>query len=131
MMRYLYLIMLLFICGCKNNVYIEVVNVKNYAYILDEKQKIVKVNILYEIKNEEDVFNLYTKHQNYFGCGYHSPAHPNLDLINWYIVDDNVYYECNDFIRLSDVELFKQLIGYTNNLYSFNKPIILFNGNIL
>lgn len=128
-MKKMLLLMILFMSGC-NSVDYEVVKIDNQAYVINILDyNICCVNIEYEIKDEEDVFLLYTIYQNYLPIGYISPACSNISLIDCYSNDYYTFYEVDLYIDfVSDISLFKECITKTNRLYGFKDPIFLKNG---
>jgi len=101
---------------------------KVYAYSLSDNE-ILLIDIDLEIKNEADVFNLYTINQNYLPVGYTSFCYTNLELISSSVTNKEIIYVVSDFIKLVDnLEVFKSLIYETNYLL-FEKESIFINNN--
>lgn len=101
---------------------------KVYAYSLSNNE-ILLIDIDLEIKNEADVFNLYTINQNYLPVGYTSFCYTNLELISSSVTNKEIIYVVSDFIKLVDnLEVFKSLIYETNYLL-FEKESIFINNN--
>ena len=103
---------------------------KAYAYnIEDEIIELVNVELI--INDPKDVFDLYTLNFNYLPIGYSSMAINGLELYSYKIINDDVYYNVNEYIRLVyDFDIFYELIIKTNKLIGFNNTYIVFKNNI-
>ena len=102
-----------------------------YAYNMN-KGIIEMVDIIYEINDVVDVFNLYTKYQNNLPIGYTSMGTCNVSLID-YKIDDNIcYYYVDKYISLvDDISIFSELLSNTNALLGYKDTKFLYNDNII
>lgn len=131
MKRLIILILLLLLTSCNhsNNEYsIEENNLtKVYAYST-RNEKIEEVYVEYEIKSHEDVFNLYTIHQNYLPLNYTSEGSGNVKLISSKIEDNIVYYEVDVFIKaVENLDIFHKLLAQANADLGYSSVEIIYN----
>ncbi len=95
--------------------------------VADATAKLEEVYIDYDIQNEIELFELYTKYQNHFPLGYSSPANPNITLLKSDVQKNQVFYEVDNFIFLSDIPLFQQALLFTGKALGYEEIHIFFN----
>ena len=119
--------------SCKGNNIEYEFNEYTSVYAYNNNLEIIEeVNIEYEITSYIDVFNLYTKHQNYLPIGYTSCASGNISLKSSYAKNNIVYYEVDDYIMLSnDVDTFLSLLKKENRNLGYINTKIIYNDKIL
>lgn len=131
MKRLIVLIILLFLTGCNhsNNEYsIEENNLTKVYAFSTTNEKIEEVYVDYEIKSHEDVFNLYTIHQNYLPLNYTSEGSGNVKLISSKIEDNIVYYEVDVFIKkIENIDIFHKLLVQANADLGYSSVEIIYN----
>ncbi len=104
---------------------------KVYAYSLKDK-KINDIYIDYKIEDYQDVFELYTIHQNYLPLSYSSMGSSNVELIHAEVIDNIVYYEVDSFISLvQDLDIFTLLLNKTNQELGYAGAKIIYKDNII
>lgn len=129
---YLLFVFIIFLSSCKKNIeksYNIIEN--NYIYVFNEDNIIKKIEIDYIIKNEIDVFNIYTSHQNYIPIKYHSPAHPNLILLNYTVNNNIINYYVNEFILESDINNLYNVFKLSLNEYGYDEIYFFYNNNLI
>lgn len=123
----------IFLTSCERSIsisYEAVEEWKVYA-IEEESKKIQEVYVDYAIEDAVDLFELYTIYQNYLPMGYLSPLSPNISLLDIKIEDMNVTYIVDNYVLISDIDCFKELIIPTAKLYGYSNVHIIFNENKL
>ncbi len=129
---YLLFVFIIFLSSCKKNIeksYNIIEN--NYIYVFNEDNIIKKIEIDYIIKNEIDVFNIYTSHQNYIPIKYHSPAHPNLILLNYTVNNNIINSYVNEFILESDINNLYNVFKLSLNEYGYDEIYFFYNNNLI
>lgn len=126
-------LILLVCCSCKKNVEVSFEQMEGtmvYA-VKSSTHKIEEVMIDYELKNEEDLFMLYTSCQNTLPLGYTSPANPNITLLSSEVKNKVVYYMVDNFILLCDYSLFHEVLVQTGKTLGYIEIHIILNENQL
>jgi hypothetical protein len=132
-MKRLYIVIfyLFILMGCskKDNIQIDIIEDVTYVYAINYKDdKIEKVVIDYEIKDYNDIFNIYTIYQNRLPLGYYVNANSNVTLLKSYVNDNNIYYVVDKYINLTeDIGLFIKILSLSNELLGYNKTFIICN----
>lgn len=135
-MWWCYLLGLLVLTGCKNKemkVEYQLIQPDTSVYAIDDvTEELVRVDIDFAIESKEDIFYLYTIYQNHLPVGVHSNGNGNIELIDCYEQDEEVYYVVNSFILLVDeLPVFQSLITKTNALYHYGPAHFILNGRKL
>lgn len=127
---FLSILFLLFV-GCDKNEDINIIidEKEVYLYAIDyDDEKIKKISVNYEIKDYNDIFNIYTIYQNRLPIGYYVNANSNVTLLKSYVNDNNVYYVVDKYIYLTeDINLFVNILSLSNKLLGYNKTFIICN----
>ncbi|MDE5546988.1 MAG: hypothetical protein K2I88_05940 [Anaeroplasmataceae bacterium] len=128
------LVFILLVCSsCKKNIEVsfeEMEEISVYA-IQSSSQKLEEVIIEYKLENEEDLFVLYTRYQNTLPIGYVSPANPNITLLSSEVKNNIVYYTVDNYILLSDISTFHEVLIRTGKLLGYQEIHIILNENQL
>lgn len=129
------IITILFLTGCSKNTidknYEKKDMYKAYAYNYITEQ-IELTYIEYELNTVEDVFNLYTKHQNNLPLGYVAKSSGNVGLLNCKIEDETCYYIVDKYITLvEDIGVLSTLLQQTNSILGIKETKIIYNDNII
>ena len=127
---FLSILFLLFV-GCDKNEDINIIidEKEVYLYAIDyDDEKIKKISVNYEIKDYNDIFNIYTIYQNRLPIGYYVNANSNVTLLKSYVNDNNVYYVVDKYIYLTeDINLFVNILSLSNKLLGYDKTFIICN----
>lgn len=124
---------LLFCCSCKKSIEVTFEQEEGtLVYAINTSSlEIEDVLIEYRIETAEDLFLLYTCYQNRLPLGYTSPANPNISLISTLEKQKIVYYTVDNFILLSNVSNFHEVLKRTGKLLGYTEIHIIFNENEL
>lgn len=125
---------ILFLCtSCKKNIKVTFVkDEETLVYAINNaSHKIEEIYIDYQIEDAKDLFYLYTYNQNCLPLGYNSPANPNVSLLSYLEEDKIVFYRVDQFILLSDVIRFHEVLSRTGSLLGYKEIHIIFNENEL
>lgn len=121
------LVLLMTSCTKKVEVnYVIASEITVYA-VIENTKTIDEVSINYNIDSKEALFNLFTIHQNYFPIGYTTMASPNVSLLSSQIINNEIYYQVDDYIYFSDIELFSTILDKTSRLHGYSGAHILLN----
>ena len=120
-------------CSCKKNIEVsfEVGEEISVYAIKSSTNKLEEVIIEYTLEDEEDLFVLYTSFQNCLPIGYISPANPNITLLSSEVKNKVVYYTVDNYILLSDIEVFHEALTQTGKLLDYKEVHIILNENQL
>ncbi|MDE6414341.1 MAG: hypothetical protein K2K48_02915 [Anaeroplasmataceae bacterium] len=124
---------LLVCCSCKKNIEVtfeQIEETKVFA-VKESTYKIEEVVIDYKLEDERDLFVLYTNYQNYLPLGYSSPANPDITLLSSTVKNNIVYYTVDNFILLSDLNAFHEVLERTGKLLGYQEVHIILNENQL
>lgn len=127
------ILILLICCSCKKNVEVSFEQMEGtmvYA-VRSSTHKIEEVMIDYELKDEDDLFMLYTSCQNTLPLGYTSPANPNITLLSSEVKNKVVYYTVDNFILLCDISLLHEVLVQTGKSLGYIEIHIILNENQL
>lgn len=118
---------LLFLVGCKADIAVNYENSKLYqVYAVHEKSfQVELVEVEYPITDTSSIFHLYTIYQNHLPVGYISPASPNVELLEVKQVQQEIFYTVNQFIYVSNIAAFKEVLQKTSQLYGYDQIHIL------
>lgn len=122
--------LILILCtSCKKDVEVTFAEEDALAiYAIEEQTSLLKkVEVEYKIENEKDLFYLYTSYQNYLPLGYTSPANPNISLLDCWLKNKIVYYTVDNFILLSDIQLFHDALLKTGECLNLREVHIILN----
>lgn len=125
--------MVLFLTGCERSISVSYEEVQEWkVYAVEEKSQLIKeVYVDFTIVDAVDLFELYTIYQNHLPIGFSSPLSPNISLIDVKIEENTITYIVDNYILVSDVDCFKELIVPTAKLYGYANVHIIFNENQL
>ena len=126
-MRKLVFLFFLFLTSCSSEVSYQCDREYKCFGVNIETKELEIVNVLFEIKSEEDVFLLLTNYQNYLPVGYTSFGNSNIDLIKCETVNNEIYYHVDNYVFLVDITLFLEQLNLTCSLYDFGEAHLLFN----
>jgi len=129
------LFFVILLCGCKAKrlecSYEEGNLYKAFAYSTISME-IEEVYVEYELNDYDDVFNLYTIHQNHLPLNFVSMGNANIGLIASSVENDIVYYEVDIYINLVDnLEIFTNLLRKSNEELGYIDTIIMYDNEVL
>ena len=118
---------LLTLSGCKQQIAVSYENSMTYkVYAVHEKKlQVEQVEIEYQITDIQSIFELYTIYQNHLPVGYFSPASPNIELLEYKQTNKDIYFTVNQFIYVSNISLFKEVLQKTSQIYGYEQIHIL------
>ena len=119
--------------SCKKNIEVFYEEAKEYeVYVVEDKtNKVECLALSYPVTSAESIFSLYTTYQNHIPLGYNSPASPNITLLDCQVKDKEIFFKVDNYIFLSDISLFYDVLSKTCKLYGYEEIHIIFKDSEL